>query len=142
MCASRDLNHSQIGHSGVNMGNLCGKDDVPNITLSCVNTGMVSSCCKGDTSVGASSSPITLYKWMYSINTSSSNSNCGQQSDQQVYKNESLTWYTNYSQCHDDAMAKMGDVYASNTTAIHLFIFEWEVGSSSPPQLVYHRQMT
>ena len=119
------------------MGNLCGKD-IPNITLSCVNTGMVSSCCKADTTTGATSSSITLYKWMYSINAINGQS---QQSNQQVYKNEALTWYTNYSQCHDDAMSKMEDVYASAATAIDLFIFEWEVGSNSPPQLVYHRRM-
>ena len=138
MLVDGEPTHSTIRHSTVNMGNLCGKDDVPNITLSCVNTGMVSSCCKGDTStaVGASSS-ITLYKWMYSVNASGPD----EASDKQVYKNESTTWYTDYRQCHDDAMMRMGDVYTSETVTAHLFIFEWEVGSTSPPQLVYHRQM-
>ena len=45
------------------MDNVCYKD-IPNINLSCINNGMVSSCCKNSVD---KIETATLYKWIYYI---------------------------------------------------------------------------
>ena len=67
------------------MGNLCCKD-IPNINLSCINNGMVSSCCKSSVDKFETA---TLYKWIYYI------------PDGESY--ESHAWYETFDQCNEDA---------------------------------------
>ena len=57
-----ELNSSshEQGQQGSNMGNLCCRT-IPNINLSCINNGMISSCCKSDSK---STEMPTFYKWI------------------------------------------------------------------------------
>ena len=100
-----------------NMGNLCCKD-IPNINLSCINNGMVSSCCKN-------SETATLYKWIYYI------------PDEEL-KSESHAWYETFDQCKEDALCNV-NTYCQEKGAIHLYIYRWIV--ETPPMLFYKRQL-
>ena len=66
------------------MGNLCSKD-IPNINLSCINNGMVSSCCKNGVDKFETA---TFYKWIYYIH------------DVEL-KNKSYAWYETFDQCKE-----------------------------------------
>ena len=69
------------------MGNLYCKD-IPNTNLSCINNGMVSSCCKSDVD---QIETTTLYKWIYYIH------------DKKL-KNESNASYETLDQCKEYAL--------------------------------------
>ena len=102
------------------MGNLCCKD-IPNINLSCINNGMVSSCCKNSVDKFETA---TLYKWIYYI------------PDVESY--ESYAWYETFDQCKEDALCNV-NTYCQDKDAIHLYIYRWNVGT--PPMLFYKRQL-
>lgn len=122
-----------------NMGNICLRRETPNVSLSCINTGVISSCCRpAPEAEQPSSSAVTLFKWMYSVRSEYAMSFSGEP----TREGESLCWHTNYRQCYDDALARISDEYMDDTSIIHLFIFEWEVGCDSAPQLSFHRQMS
>ena len=102
-----------------NMGNLCCKD-IPNINLSYINNGMVSSCCKNSVDKFETA---TLYKWIYYI------------PDEEL-KSESHAWYETFDQCKEDALC---NAHSDTQGAIHLYIYRWIVGT--PPMLFYKRQL-
>ena len=104
-----------------NMGNLCCKD-IPNINLSCINNGMVSSCCKNSVDKFETA---TFYKWIYYI------------PDEEL-KSESHAWYETFDQCKEDALCNV-NTYCQEKGAIHLYIYRWIVGT--PPMLFYKRQL-
>ena len=107
------------------MGNLCNKE-LPHITLSCVNTGTVSSCCKAsDLEV----QPIILYKWTYT-NTNDEN---------MINWNGSNSWYTGFDQYLKEALCRME---VSPQSIVQLFIYEWNAMERQPPQIVFHRQIS
>ena len=104
-----------------NMGNLCCKH-IPNINLSCINNGMVSSCCKNSLDKYETA---TLYKWIYYI------------PDEEL-KSESHAWYKTFGQCKEDVLCNV-NTYCQEKGAIHLYIYRWIVGT--PPMLFYKRQL-
>ena len=105
-----------------NMGNLCSKD-IPNINLSCINNGMVSSCCKNSVDKFETA---TFYKWIYYIHDAE-------------LKNESYAWYETFDQCKEDALCNVHMYHPDIQDAIHLYIYRWIVGA--PPMLFYKRQL-
>ena len=106
------------------MGNLCNKE-IPHITLSCANTGMVSSCCKA---TGLEADPVKLYKWMYS-NTND---------DSMMNWNKSNAWYIEFEQCCEEALHS---IELSTESIVQLIIYEWNPMLRQPPQLVFQRQV-
>ena len=105
-----------------NMGNLCCKD-IPNINLSCINNGMVSSCCKNSVD---KIETATIYKWIYYI------------PDEEL-KSESHAWYETFDQCKEDAFHNAHMYNPDTQGAIHLYITRWIVGT--PPMLFYKGQL-
>jgi len=103
------------------MGNSCFRE-TPNITLSCVNSGMVSSCCK--TGGNREKENIPLYNWIYS---SCNELGC-------LKSNESKTSFLEFDECKDSAMLNM---FQDRSSWFHLYIYESKVNSDS--HLVYDR---
>ena len=102
------------------MGNLCC-EDIPNINLSCINNGMVSSCCKSDVD---QMETATLYKWIYYI------------PDKEL-KNESNAWYETFDQCNEDAIHNIQIYHSHTPEVIHLYIYRWIVGT---PSMVFYKR--
>ena len=107
------------------MGNLCNKE-IPHITLSCVNTGMVSSCCKVTDLEEAE--PVTLYKWMYTNTNDKS----------RMIRNESNVWHIGFDQCCEEALHS---IELSPESTVQLIIYEWNPMIRQPPQLVFPREI-
>ena len=103
-----------------NVGNLCCKD-IPNINLSCINNGMVSSCCKNSVDKFETA---TLYKWMYYMHD-------------EEFRHEA--WYETFDQCKKDALHNAHMYHPDTQDVIHLYIHRWIVGT--PPMLFYKRQL-
>ena len=104
------------------MGNLCCKD-IPNINLSCINNGMVSSCCKNNVDKFETA---TFYKWIYYI------------PDAELQK-ESYAWYETFDQCKEDALCNAHMYHSDTQETIHLYIYRWIV--RTPPMLFHKRQL-
>ena len=96
------------------------------ITLSCINTGIVSSCCKATDLEEAE--PVTLYKWMYTNTNDKSRMNW----------NESNAWYIEFEQCCEEALLS---IECSPESIVQLYIYEWNPMIRQPPQLVFQRQI-
>ena len=92
-----------------NMGNLCCKD-IPNINLSCINNGMVSSCCKNSVDK-CESGCITL-------------------EHDEEFRHDA--WYETFDQCKEDALHN-AHMYHPDKDGIHLDIYRWIV--ATPPML-------
>ena len=71
------------------MGNLCCRT-IPNINLSHVNNGMISSCCKSDSK---STEMPKFYKWIFTI-----------KHNERIFCNTSAAWLENFAQCNEDAL--------------------------------------
>ena len=106
------------------MGNLCNKE-IPHVTLSCVNTGMVSSCCR---STDSPSQMTKLYKYMYTVVTDSNI----------LDLQESHAWYVEWDLCYQEALHQ---IKATPYTRVQLFIYKWNVGTNQPLELVLERQI-
>ena len=79
--------------------------DIPNINLSCINNGMVSSCYKNSVDKFETA---PLYKWIYYI------------PDGESY--ESHAWYETFDQCEEDALCNV-NTYCQDKDVIHLYIY-------------------
>ena len=97
-CQQKDKDETRT-----NMGNLCCKD-IPNINLSYINNGMVSSCCKNSVDKFETA---TFYKWIYYIHDAE-------------LKNESYAWYETFDQCKEDALYNAHMYHPDTQDAIHL----------------------
>ena len=104
-----------------NMGNLCCKD-IPNINLSCINNGMVISCCKNSVDKFETAK---LYKWIYYI------------PDGESY--ESHAWYETFDWCNQDALCNVNIYHPDTQDTMHLHIYRWIVGTL--PMLFYKTQL-
>ena len=80
----------------------------PNITLSCINSGMVSSCCR--TGDAYEKGDVTLYKWRF---TSTSNEN-----PYDMY--ESNVWFTPFEECNTSLMSHIA---LSNKLFVYVYIY-------------------
>ena len=105
------------------MGNSCQRQ-LPNITLPCVNSGSLSSCCRN---INDESNAISLYRWM------SSTIHNGELSI-----NESNAWFANFEDCQNSAKHNMK---IDEKTWIHLHIYEWKFSSKIDHQLVYEKSL-
>ena len=109
-----------------NMGNLCCRT-ILNINLSCINNGMISSCCKND-----SESPEmpTFYKWIFTIKQSES-----------IFCNTSAAWFENFTQYYEDALHNIQMCCVESEEIIQLFIYEWKVGTQQSARMVYQQKL-
>ena len=103
------------------MGNSCIRQ-TPNITLSCVNSGMVSSCCRNE--LKEEEGDATVYQWVY---TCVNEKGC-------FCINESKTSFMDYDDCKYSAMA---DYQKECNSWVHFYIYQWKVSSNR--HLTYDR---
>ena len=114
------------GNTRNNMGNLCCRT-IPNINLSCINNGMISSCCKSDSE---STQMPTFYKWIFSIRR-----------NERIFHNTSPAWFENFAQYNEDALHNIQLCCVDSEELIQLFIYEWKVGTQQSARLVYQKKL-
>ena len=86
---------------------------------------MVSSCCR---SMDSPTQMVNLYKYMYTAVID----------DNVVHSQDSHAWYTEWDLCYQEALHQ---IKANSYTRTQLFIYEWNVGTEKPPELVFERQI-
>ena len=108
------------------MGNLCCRT-IPNINLSCINNGMISSCCKSDSE---STEMPTFYKWIFTIRR-----------NERIFQNTSAAWFENFAQCNEDALHNIQVCSVESEAIVQLFIYEWKVCTQQSARLVYQKKL-
>ena len=109
-----------------NMGNLCCRT-IPNINLSCINNGMISSCCKSDSE---STEMPTFYKWIFTM-----------RHNERIFHNTSAAWFENFAQCNEAALHNIQMCCVESEEIVQLFIYEWKVNTQQSVRLVYQKKM-
>ena len=108
------------------MGNFCCRT-IANINLSCINNGMISSCCKNDSE---STEMPTFYKWIFTI-----------RHNERIFCNTSAKWFENFAQCNEDALHNIQMCCVESEEIVQLFIYEWKVDTQQSVRLVYQKKM-
>ena len=104
------------------MGNSCFYQ-TPNITLSCVNSGTISSCCRSG-EIEKDNMNTALYQWVYTC--------VNEQGSFSVV--ESSSFFQKFDKCKNSAISHFLQDYNS---WVHLYIYKWKV--SSGHKLNYER---
>ena len=97
------------------MGNSCFHQ-TPNITLSCVNSGTISSCCRSGDSIDKDNMNMALYQWVYTC--------VNEQGSFSVV--ESSSFFLKFDECKNSAISHFLQDYNS---WVHLYIYKWKVSS-------------
>ena len=105
-----------------NMGNLCCRTI---INLSCINNGMISSCCKSECTEMPS-----FYKWIFTI-----------KQNERIFCNTPAAWFENFPQCNEDALHNIQMFHVESKAIVQLFIYEWKVGTRQSARLVYQKKL-
>ena len=110
------------------MGNICQRQ-IPNLSLSCANSGMISSCCK--TEEAYEKSDVTLYKWMYSSST--------YENPLDFELDESGVWFMTLEECNSSLVSHIA---LCNKLWACVHIYEWKVKASKKCELIYDNTFT
>ena len=106
-----------------NTGNLCCRT-ISNNNFSCINNGMISSCCKTDSK---STEMPKFYKWIFTIKY-----------NERIFHNTSAAWFENFAQSYEDALH---NIQMCCVEIVQLFIYEWKVDTQESVRLVHQKKL-